>query len=325
MEFAVLLGIGISLLLGGGTLLVQGASRVASGFGVSPMIVGLTVVAFGTSSPELVISIVGALDGQSAIAFGNVVGSNIANLGLVLGAAALIAPISLHGQLIQRELPLLLLATCVLVILALDGSLKGAPPIVDRSDGLVLLCLFSIFIYVSVRDVLRQRKDPLLLGAGMVPLAKITTVRRRDWAMVAGGMFGLALGGHLTITNGAALAEQIGISKTAVGLVIIAVGTSLPELITSLIAAIRNESDISVGNVVGSNIFNSLLVLPTGAIITPISVPAGGVADLVVSLLFAAVLIPMFLIGSSRMGRRSGAAFLLIYLLYMGYRAFSGT
>lgn len=324
MEYAVLLFIGIAALLGGGTLLVQGASRVASGFGVSPMIVGLTVVAFGTSSPELVISIVGALDGQSAIAFGNVVGSNIANLGLVLGTAALIAPFSLHGQLIQRELPLLLLATCILVILALDGSLRGMPSVLDRSDGLVLLCLFTIFIYVSVRDVLRQRKDPLLVGAGMVPLAKAGAVSSRDWLMVAAGMLGLAIGGHLTISSGVELAAQLGISKTAVGLVIIAVGTSLPELITSLIAAIRNESDISVGNVVGSNIFNSLLVLPIGAIITPISVPAGGVSDLVVSLLFAAVLIPMFLVGNSRMGRRSGAAFLLIYLLYMAFRTLSG-
>jgi cation:H+ antiporter len=324
MEYAVLLGIGIALLLGGGTLLVQGASTIARGFGVSPMIVGLTVVAFGTSSPELVISIAGALDGQSDIAFGNVVGSNIANLGLVLGAAALIAPFSLHGQLIQRELPLLLLATCVLVILALDGSLRGSPPMLDRSDGLVLICLFTIFVYVSIRDVLRQRKDPLLLGAGMVPIANSRSVRRTDWLMVAAGMLGLAIGGHLTISNGVSLAAALGISKTAVGLVIIAVGTSLPELITSMIAAIRNESDISVGNVVGSNIFNGLLVLPTGAIITPMSVPAGGVADLMVSLLFAAALIPIFLIGSARMGRRSGAAFLVIYLLYMSYRALSG-
>lgn len=320
MEHALLLLTGIAMLLAGGTMLVQGASRIASGFGVSPMIVGLTVVAFGTSSPELVINIVGALDGQSDLAFGNIVGSNIANVGLVLGAAALIAPISLHGQLIQRELPLLLLATCVLVILALDEPLRSSSAVIDRADGLVLLCLFTIFIYVSVRGVIRQRKDPLLLGAGLVPLPTSASVTRKDWALVAGGMLGLAIGGHLTISQGALLAEQYGLSKTAVGLVIIAIGTSLPELITSLIAALRNESDISVGNVVGSNIFNSLLVLPVGAIIAPIYVPAGGIIDLTVSLLFAAVLIPIFLIGNSLMGRRSGAALLLVYLAYMTYR-----
>jgi len=323
MDHALLLVTGIALLLGGGTMLVQGASRIASGFGVSPMIVGLTVVSFGTSSPELVVTIVGALDGQSDIAFGNIVGSNIANLGLVLGAAALIAPITLHGQLILRELPLLLLATCVLVILALDQLLRSSTAVIDRADGLVLLCLFTIFIYVSVRDVIRQRKDPLLLGARLVPLPTSLSVTRKDWALVGGGMLGLAIGGHLTITHGALLAEQIGLSKTAVGLVIIAVGTSLPELITSLIAALRNESDISVGNVVGSNIFNSLLVLPVGAIIAPTQVPAGGILDLVVSLLFAAALIPIFVVGNAVMARRSGAAFLIIYVAYMAYRALS--
>jgi cation:H+ antiporter len=323
MDHALLLVTGIALLLGGGTMLVQGASRIASGFGVSPMIVGLTVVAFGTSSPELVINIVGALDGQSDLAFGNIVGSNIANVGLALGAAALIAPITLHGQLIQRELPLLLLATCVLVILALDQPLRSSRAVLDRADGLVLLCLFTIFIYVSIRDVLRQRKDPLLLGAGLVPLPTSVAVTRKDWVLVGGGMLGLAIGGHLTISHGALLAEQFGMSKTAVVLVIIAIGTSLPELITSLIAALRNESDISVGNVLGSNIFNSLLVLPAGAIIAPVYVPAGGIIDLTVSLLFAAALIPIFLIGNALMGRRSGAAFLTIYLAYMTYRTIS--
>jgi len=323
MDHALLLVTGIAMLLGGGTMLVQGASRIASGFGVSPMIVGLTVVSFGTSSPELVVNIVGALDGQSDIAYGNIVGSNIANLGLVLGAAALIAPITLHGQLIQRELPLLLLATLVLVILALDQPLRSSTAVIDRADGLVLLSLFTIFIYVSVRDVIRQRKDPLLVGAGLVPLPTSLLVTRKDWALVGGGMLGLAIGGHLTITNGALLAEQIGVSKTAVGMVIIAVGTSLPELITSLIAALRNESDISVGNVVGSNIFNSLLVLPVGAIIAPVYVPAGGVLDLCVSLLFAAALIPIFVVGNAVMTRRNGAAFLMLYLAYMTYRTLS--
>jgi cation:H+ antiporter len=323
MDHALLLLTGIAMLLGGGTMLVQGASRIASGFGVSPMIVGLTVVAFGTSSPELVVNIVGALDGQSEIAFGNIVGSNIANLGLVLGAAALIAPITLQGQLILRELPLLLLATCVLVILALDQQLRSSTAVLDRSDGLVLLCLFTIFIYVSVRDVIRQRKDPLMVGAGLVPLPTSLSVTKKDWALVAGGMLALAIGGHLTITHGVLLAAQFGLSKTAVGLVIIAVGTSLPELVTSLIAALRNESDISVGNVVGSNIFNSLLVLPVGAIIAPIDVPVGGVTDLVVSLLFAAALIPIFVVGNSLMARRSGAAFLIVYLAYMTYRVVS--
>jgi cation:H+ antiporter len=289
------------------------------------MIIGLTVVAFGTSSPELVVNIVGALSDQSALSFGNVVGSNIANLGLVLGAAALAAPILIQGQLIRRELPLLLLATCVLVIMALDEPLKGTPAVIDRADGLILLFLFGIFIYVSILDLMRQRKDPLLVGAGHVPLPGAPVVKSKDWFLVGIGVVGLAIGGHLTVTSGALLAELIGISKTVVGLAIIAVGTSLPELATSLIAAIRKEPDLSVGNVIGSNIFNGMFVLPIGSIIAPVAMPDGGVIDLLVSLLFAAALIPVFVIGKSKMGRHTGAGFLLLYLGYLTCRTLYST
>lgn len=315
-----LLAVGIVLLLVGGTLLVRGASAIATGFGVSPMIVGLTVVAFGTSSPELVVNVVAALEGQSAIAFGNVVGSNIANLGLVLGAAALFAPIAMRSQLLMRELPLLLLATSVLFVLALDGPLRGEAAALDRADGIVLLLLFGIFIYVTVLEVLRQRKDPLLSNVQQLPVPTFSAMRVRDWMFALAGILGLAIGGQLTIVQGVALAEVVGISKAAVGIAVVAVGTSLPELVTSIIAAVRREPDLSVGNVVGSNLFNSLLVLPVGAVITPVVVPAGGGLDLLISLLFAMALIPIFLIGHSLLGRSAGAALLCSYLLFIGYR-----
>ncbi len=312
--------LGVGLLLIGGTLLVRGASAIASGAGISPMIVGLTVVAFGTSSPELVINVLAALQGQSALAFGNVVGSNIANLGLVLGTAGLIAPIAMQGQLVVRELPLLILATTVLVVLALDGPLLGEPARIDRADGLVLLLLFGIFVYVSALDLVNQRRDVLFQGIEQLPVPSQHVIRPRDWVFTAAGMLGLGVGGHLTISNGSELASVLGVSETVIGVAIIAVGTSLPELVTSVIAALRREPDLSVGNVVGSNLFNGLFVLPIGAVISPVVVPEGGAVDLLISLLFALALFPVFLIGNSLLGRTASAVFLGGYLLYIGIR-----
>jgi cation:H+ antiporter len=314
------LALGVALLLVGGTLLVRGASAIATGAGISPMVVGLTVVAFGTSSPELVVNVLAAIQGQSALAFGNVVGSNIANLGLVLGAAGLIAPIAMQGQLVVRELPLLLLATSVLVVLALDVPLRGEAAYIDRADALVLLLLFGIFIYVSALDIVRQRKDVLLQGIAHLPVPSHQIIKARDLMYTLAGVLGLAVGGHLTISYGAELAEVLGVGKTVIGVAIIAVGTSLPELVTSVIAAIRREPDLSVGNVVGSNLFNGLFVLPAGALVAPVAVPVGGAIDLSISLLFALALFPVFLIGNSLLGRTASSLFLGGYLLYIGYR-----
>ena len=153
---------GLTMLLVGGASLVRGASGIAEAHGISPLVVGLTVVAFGTSAPELVVNVLGAIDGETDIAFGNIAGSNLANLGLVLGTAALIAPIAIEGQIIRRELPLLLLATTALLIMTLDSQLRGFDAVLDRSDGLVLLLLFGIFVYIMIMDFFRQVEDPLL-------------------------------------------------------------------------------------------------------------------------------------------------------------------
>ncbi len=314
------LAFGILLLLVGGCLLVRGASAIASGAGISPMVVGLTVVAFGTSAPELVVNVLAAIEGQSALAFGNVVGSNIANLGLVLGAAGLITPIAMQGRLVVRELPLLLLATTVLVVLVLDAPLRGEPAVIDRSDALVLLLLFGIFVYVSALDVVRQRKDVLLQGIEQLPVPARMAVHPGDWAYTGLGVVGLAAGGQLTISNGAELAAVLGVGETVIGVAIIAVGTSLPELVTSIIAAVRREPDLSVGNVVGSNLFNGLFVLPVGALVAPVTVSPGGVLDLGVSLLFALALLPIFFIGNSLLGRTASSFLLGGYLLYIGFR-----
>lgn len=312
---------GILLLIGGGVLLVRGASEIAANFGISPMVVGLTIVGFGTSSPELVVNLFGVFQGATALAFGNVIGSNITNLGLVLGAAAIMSPIAIQGEVVRRELPLLLLATTMMTVMALDGPLEGAPAVIGRIDAIVLMLMFCIFIYITTLDMMRSRQEDRLL----VDIQDNSIVVPREkgglsWLLVLGGFALLFVGGEVTVRNGVAFAHQIGMSTTVVGLFVVAVGTSMPELVTSVIAAMRRQSDLALGNVIGSNIFNSLLVLPVSGAIAQIPVPQGGVGDLVVSWLLAAALIPIFLFGKAYLGRVTGSAFLLGYLGYAAAR-----
>lgn len=199
----ILLCLGLLLLLGGGAAMVRGASGIAEAYGVPPLVVGLTVVAFGTSAPELVVNVLGALEGQTELAFGNIAGSNLANLGLVLGSAAIITPMTLQGKIIRRELPLLLLGTTVLLFMTLDPLLRDESPIIDRSDGLVMLLLFSIFLYLTVTDFLRQGKDPLVTTIGELDIVSHAE-KRVNWLLIVGGVVGLAIGGQLTIDNGSA-------------------------------------------------------------------------------------------------------------------------
>ncbi len=322
MLAAIFLLLGIGLLLAGGTMLVSGASQLAEKYGVPPLVVGLTVVAFGTSAPELVVNVLGALKGESAIAFGNVAGSNLANLGLVLGTAALFTPIVIQGQLIRRELPLLLLATSILLVMIMDGVLRGLPAFLDRAESLVLLMLFGVFIYITVLDFFKPQSDPLINSLAAIKHKQYEKTFI-SWAYVVGGLVGLVAGGDLTIDNGIKIAEALNVPTVIVGMIVVAVGTSLPELVTSTIAAVRGEADLCVGNVIGSNIFNALLVLPVSGLILPLAIPQGGIGDVLASLLFAAVLIPIFFLRNSVMSRRMGALFVLGYIAYMSYRVVS--
>jgi len=311
-----LLIVGIFLLLAGGFCLVRGASGLAELYGVPPLVIGMTVVAFGTSAPELVVNVVGALHGETAIAFGNITGSNLANIGLVLGTAALITPIALEGKIIRRELPLLLLATVVLLAMTLDSPLRSSAAILDRSDAVVMLLLFGIFIYITVLDFLRQQQDPLLTTVHRLHLVPHFLLKT-DWILVAAGVIALAVGARLTIDNGADLAEAMGAPPVIVGMLVVAIGTSLPELVTSILAALKGDPDLCVGNVIGSNIFNSMFVLPVSALIRPLEVPAGGSLDIFVALLLSITLIPVFIAGKTIMSRQIGALFLVVYGAYM--------
>lgn len=323
----LLLTLGLALLLAGGAALVHGASGVAKTYGVSPLVVGLTVVAFGTSAPELIVNVIGALREQSELAFGNVVGSNLANLGLVLALAALIKPMTIQGQIVRRELPLLLLGTSVFLVMTLDGPLLGTEPVLTRSEGVILLMLFSIFIYLSIRDVLDGRGDALIENVREVTDKAEEKVRgdkaglKLFWLFVLAGTVGLAVGGQLTITHGSAFAEAAGLPPVVVGMIVVAIGTSSPELVTSVIAAWNDESDLCLGNVIGSNIFNTLFVLPISAMILPLPIPAGGVYDILLTLAFTAVLIPVFVFGKAFMNRGVAAMMLLTYFGYMLMRS----
>ena len=296
--------------------MVRGASDLAESYGVSPLVVGLTVVAFGTSAPELVINVIGALQGQTALAFGNIAGSNLANFGLVLGCAAVISPIALEGKIIRRELPLLLLATAVLFTMTLDHILRTSAAILDRSDAIVMLLLFGIFIYIMVMDFLRQQQDPLVTTVEKMSKARHLE-KRSDWILIVAGIGGLALGGQLTIDNGSDLAASMGVPPEIVGMLVVAIGTSLPELITSIFAAMKGEADLCVGNIIGSNIFNCMFVLPISALIKPLAIPPGGSMDIFASLVFSAILIPIFIVGKGTMSRQIGVVFLLGYAGYM--------
>ncbi|MEX0963871.1 MAG: calcium/sodium antiporter [Pseudohongiellaceae bacterium] len=311
--------LGLLLLLGGGAAMVRGASGIAQGYGVPPLVVGLTVVAFGTSAPELVVNVLGVLEGQTELAFGNISGSNLANLGLVLGSAAIITPMSLQGKIIRRELPLLLLGTTVLLFMMLDPLLRSERSIIDRSDGLVMLLLFGIFIYLILMDFVGQQQDPFFTtidGLDIVSHAE----KRTNWILVLGGVAALAVGGQVTIDQGTLLAEALGVPPVIIGMLVLAIGTSLPELITSIFAAMRREADLCVGNVIGSNIFNSLFILPISALVAPLTVPDGGVLDILVSLIFAVFLIPIFIFGRALMSRQFGILFVVAYIGYMIFR-----
>lgn len=315
------IGFGLVLLIAGGAILVNGASQLARLLGLSPVLIGLTIVGFGTSAPELVVNLVSVHNGETALAFGNIVGSNIANFGLVLGIAALVAPIHIHGSLVRRELPLFLLATLMITVMSLDGLLRSQAAEIDRSDSILLLLLFCIFLYVLVQDVLRMRRpDRLFLDIEQNPVV-ITDIAARYWYLsLFAGFALLFIGGNVTVSSAVSLAESLQVSSAIVGLVAVAVGTSMPELITSIVAALRGESDLAVGNVVGSNIFNGLMVLPASGLIADIGVPDGGIQDLVASMAMAAILIPIFYFGNARLGRPMGLILLVSYVAYMAYR-----
>ncbi|MCW8795495.1 MAG: calcium/sodium antiporter [Chlorobium sp.] len=313
--------LGLTLLLGGGNFLVTSASAMARNLGVSPLVIGLTVVAFGTSAPELSINLLGALQGSGEISFGNIIGSNIANIGLVLGLTALIRPLTIESLIISREIPMMILISIITLIVGSDVFLRSSPDIFDRSDGLVLLMLFGVFMYYTIGDVLKKRRDSLVEEAEEFSGGRGLRDTVLNLVMFVGGLAGLLLGGKISVDAAVGLAEALEIPQVIIGLTVVAIGTSLPELVTSLVATFQGKTDIAVGNVVGSNIFNLLLVNGVCSSITPIAVPVnGGFYDLFMMILLAVFLLPMSITHKKKIVRWEGAVLLAMYLGYNIWR-----
>ncbi len=307
LEFAL----GVAVLIGGAWTLVSGGTRVAAVLRVPAVVVGLTVVAFGTSAPELFVSLVGALRGNTGIALGNVIGSNVANLGLILAAAALLRPVKVERGLARREVPLMLAISVLFAAQVWDGQLS-------RIDAAVLAAGFLAFLLWTWRGAKRgQAAVPVPPDVNVEPGHRLRELVRGS-ALVLLGIVGLAGGGHLIVGAAVAMATRFGVSETLIGLTLVAVGTSLPELATTVVAAVRRQDDLALGNIVGSNIFNILAVAGPVGLVRPLVLPAGqGHLELGSMVALAALLWVMVSLGGGDVGRRRGGALLAVYAVIM--------
>lgn len=310
----VLLIIGLVLILGGANYLTDGAAAIARKFGLSDLIVGLTIVAFGTSAPELTISIMSAIDGNTGMAIGNVVGSNIFNTLLIIGAVALARPIHIGKGIMINEIPLVILASVAILAMGCSPWLDGTAPEISRVNGILLLLFFVIFMRYIFSQARESKQDRSGQPAGAKP-------QPRMWLsaiMVVGGLAALIYGGDLFVDKASAIARSWGVSDAIIGLTIVAAGTSLPELATSLVAAVKGNSGIAVGNVIGSNIFNIFLVLGCAAAVR--SLPFGGISMLDLGMLTGSALLFWFFgwfFKTRTITRIEGAIMALCYILYI--------
>jgi cation:H+ antiporter len=311
---ALMFVLGLVALIAGAEVLVRGASRLAVSWGVTPLVVGLTVVAFGTSAPEMAVSVDAALAGSSDLAIGNVVGSNIANVLLILGISALVAPLLVAEQIIRQEIPIMIGASLVVVAMSLDGTIGR----VEAAILFVLVIAYTVFLVMQSRRATQATEDEY---ASEMPASQWD----RHWgvqaALVLGGLALLVLGADWLVGAAVAFARVMGVSDLVVGLTVVAVGTSMPEIATSLIAALRGQRDIAVGNVVGSNIFNLLAVLGAAGVVSASGLDVPDAArnfDLWVMLAVAFACLPILLTGRE-IARWEGAVFLGYYAAYVLY------
>lgn len=315
---AVYIMLGLAGLFFGGNWLLMGASRLAASLGMPPIVIGLTVVAFGTSMPEMLVCLDAALRGSSDIAIGNVVGSNIANIGLILGISGILMTIPIHIRLIRREVPIMIASSLVIYLLALDGF-------VGRVDGLILfsgiLAFTVILIVLSRREQLPADKEQVLLQEERIT-SEINRLHEAGRLLV--GLAILLGGANLMVTGAVNIARAFGVSEAVIGVTLVAVGTSLPELVTAIIAAVKRHDEILFGNIIGSNIFNLLGILGITALVRPVSVaPSILQFDLIVMIVFALAMLPFSL---DRLMRRREAVLLLAgYGGFISFTFFAGT
>lgn len=309
MEYLLLL-LGFVLLIKGADFFVDGSSSVAKLLKVPSIIIGLTVVAFGTSMPEASVSITAALQGQNGLAISNVLGSNMFNLLVVLGASALMQPVVANKNVINKEFPFSIAITALLAILCTKFQFGGTYEL-GRIGGIVLLVLFVAFVTGQVMGALKARQEDEGEEVETLPVWKCII-------FIIGGIAGIVYGGDLVVDAATVIAENFGFSQTFIGLTIVAMGTSLPELVTSVVAAKKGENDLALGNVVGSNIFNVLLILGSSAAICPIAVEAVAVVDMLILIEFS--ILGYFLAKSKyELSKKEGVLFLVLYAIYFVY------
>ncbi len=311
LSIIMLLG-GFILLIFGSNWLVDGASDLARRLKISDIVVGLTIVSIGTSSPELIVNLIASLNGNTDIAIGNVVGSNIFNVLIILGATAIVMPVSVKSNTTWKEIPFSFMAAIVIFFLANDELFNGYPVSeVSRTDGLILLSFFAIFMAYTYA---------LARGHNYVPEVnyKKTTILKSSLLILA-GLVGLFFGGRYLVLGAVDIALYMGMSESVVGLTIVAAGTSLPELFTSIIAALKKKADIAIGNVVGSNIFNIFLILGVSATVKPLPFNRINNLDILVMILSSFLMFVFVFTGKGRkIGRVEGGLFVAMYLVYIG-------
>jgi len=304
----ILFVIGLVLLLGGADVLIRGATAIARRLGISPLLVGLTIVSLGTSAPEVAVSVTSAYHGEADMALGNVLGSNIFNILAILGASALVAPLLVQRQLIRFDVPVMILAAIATLLLALDGNL-------DVVDGLILLSALLIYTLLLVRIARNTADSPPEMPDDSPGWSQRLSVQV---AMIVAGLGLLVLGSNWLVDGAIIFARLLGVSELVIGLTIIAIGTSLPELATSIIAVAKGERDIAVGNAIGSNILNLLLVLGLTAVVSPSGIPVVDEAihfDIPVMVAVCFACLPSFITGS-KISRWEGGFFVGYYIAY---------
>ncbi len=313
----IFLVVGFVVLIKGADFFVDGSCSIAKKLRIPDIVVGLTVVALGTSLPELAVSLSAAAAGSSDMALGNVVGSNLINILVILGLSAAILPLSVDRSMFRRDLPVLLLTSAILPVMTLVGAWR-----IGRISGGILAALFIGYIYLTVRSALAYRKAECVLPEGEDIPAEENGGKNLSWWLsilfVVGGAALIVFGGDLSVDAATEIAKQIGVSEAVIGLTVVALGTSLPELVTSAVAARKGNSDIALGNVVGSCIFNVLFILGTTALVRPLDVASGSIVDMLV-LLGVSVYLLITAYTGRKLKRWEGVSYLAIYGVYLAY------
>jgi len=304
---AVLTVVGLAMLCFGGNWLVSGGVIIAKKFRISNLVIGMTIVAYGTSTPELAASVAAAGE-HSAIILGNIIGSNIANVGMVIGIAAIIVPLAVRKSVLKKEIPIMLGVSILLVLISIDGELS-------QYDGLLLLGGLGIFAVYTFRDAMKQRKE----NSEKIEQNK-SNVYLKSFGLIGLGVGLLAIGAHLTVDNAVILAKEFGLSEKIIGLTVIAIGTSLPELITSIIAIRKGHTDIGVGNIIGSNIYNILMIMGVGATLGGVMISSDVYVDYAIMILFSLSL--LIALKTGIINRVMGICLSIGYVVYLAVTFF---